>query len=212
MANNDKSESSPAGGQDAPEIQDLEDLISRIGEAADANGDRVSIEDVLDKVGYRSFAPFLLLAGIVSMAPVISDIPGVPVMAGLLVALVAGQLIAGRKQFWLPQWLLRRSMKSKSLRKGLSYLEKPARFIDRIIHPRWTGITRHAGTYAIALASVAVALLTPAMEFVPFSAILAGIAFTAFGLALVANDGLLAIIAFVFTAGIVGALAFKLLG
>lgn len=64
----------------------------------------------------------------------------------------------------------------------------------------------------IALASVAVAALTPAMEFVPFSAMLAGIALTAFGLALIANDGLLAIIAFVFTVVTIGALGMKLLG
>lgn len=193
------------------EVQDLDDLISRIEEAA-SKDERVSLEDVLDEVGYRSFAPFLLLSGIVSMAPVISDIPGVPVMAGLLVILVAGQMLAGRKQFWLPQWMLRRSMKSESLKKGLGYMKKPARFVDRIIRPRLTGVTRHAGTLAIALASVAVAALTPAMEFVPFSAILAGIALTAFGLALIANDGLLAIIAFVFTVVTIGALGMKLLG
>lgn len=125
------------------EVQDLDDLISRIEEAA-SKEERVSLENVLDEVGYRSFAPFLLLSGIVSMAPVISDIPGVPVMAGLLVILVAGQLLAGRKRFWLPQWLLRRSMKSESLKKGLGYMKKPARFVDRIIRPRLTGVTQHA--------------------------------------------------------------------
>ena len=43
----------------------------------------------------------------------------------------------------------------------------------------------------------------PAMEFVPFSANIAGAAFTAFGLALIAYDGRLALLAFVFTAMIV---------
>lgn len=39
------------------------------------------------------------------------------------------------------------------------------------------------------------------MEVVPCSANLAGAALTAFGLALIAHDGLLALIAFAFTAG-----------
>jgi hypothetical protein len=41
------------------------------------------------------------------------------------------------------------------------------------------------------------------MEFVPFSANIAGAALTAFGLALIAHDGLLALLAFVLTAMIV---------
>jgi hypothetical protein len=50
------------------------------------------------------------------------------------------------------------------------------------------------------------------MELVPFSANLAGIVLTAFGLALIASDGLLALIAIVLTAGTIGVVAHQSLG
>ncbi|MGQ0751395.1 MAG: exopolysaccharide biosynthesis protein, partial [Betaproteobacteria bacterium] len=56
------------------------------------------------------------------------------------------------------------------------------------------------GTYVIAGVCVVIAGAMPVMEVVPFVANGAGAALTAFGLALVAHDGLLAILAFGFTA------------
>lgn len=41
------------------------------------------LHDVLDIIGHRSFGPLLLFAGIVMLAPVVGDIPGVPVLMGL---------------------------------------------------------------------------------------------------------------------------------
>ncbi len=43
----------------------------------------------------------------------------------------------------------------------------------------------------------------PVMEFIPFSANIAGIALTALGLSVITRDGLLALIAFGFTAAII---------
>ena len=55
------------------------------------------------------------------------------------------------------------------------------------------------------------ALAMPVMEAIPFSANLAGIALTAFGLAVIAHDGLLALIAFAATAAGVVVIASYLL-
>lgn len=54
-------------------------------------------------------------------------------------------------------------------------------------------------------------LLMPLMEFVPFSANIAGFTFTVFGLSLLANDGLSALIAFVFLGTIIGFFAYGIL-
>ena len=51
----------------------------------------------------------------------------------------------------------------------------------------------------------------PVMEVIPFSANAAGAALTAFGLSLIARDGLLALIAFTFTAITIGLVAYNLL-
>jgi hypothetical protein len=132
---------------------------------------------------------------------VIGDIPGVPVLMGLLVILIAGQVLIGRDHFWLPGWLLRRSVSQNKIRKAVGWMRPVARFLDRWSKPRLTRLTRGAGLVVAGAASLVIAAATPLMEVVPFSANIAGIAITAYGLALIAADGLVAIFAIAFSVG-----------
>lgn len=61
----------------------------------------------------------------------------------------------------------------------------------------------------IAVVCLGIAATMPTMELVPLSSNAAGIALAAYGLSLIARDGLLALIAFVFTAITVGAIVYK---
>jgi hypothetical protein len=123
------------------EVATLEQLLDRIGKATQ-DGGRVSLGAVLDVVGRRSFGPLLLLAGLVTLAPIIGDIPGVPTLMAVLVWLSAGQLLLRREHVWLPRWLLERSMAPDKLRQALKRLHAPARFIDRMLWPRLTMFTQ----------------------------------------------------------------------
>lgn len=176
----------------------LAEVLDRIEGAAEE--ERVTLDAVLDALGRRSFGPLLLLPGLVMVAPIVGDIPGVPVLMGAVVFLTAGQILLQRRQIWLPGWLLRRSVKSGSVCKTAGWLRRPAAWIDRHTRRRWTALVHHGAVLAIALACLVIAAATPLMEVVPMSANLAGLAITSYGLALVAEDGLLAAIALVFTA------------
>ena len=182
-----------------PEPTNLEQLLDRISKAAREKGP-VSVNDILNVLGRRSFGPVLLAAGLVTLAPLIGDIPGVPTIIGAVVFLMAIQLLLGRKHFWLPYWLLRRSVERDKLCKGLEWMRSSARFIDRFLRPRLTVFADDAAVYAIAVICLVIAATMPVMELVPFSANAAGIVLTIFGLSLIARDGLLALIAFVMTA------------
>jgi hypothetical protein len=116
-----------------------------------------------------------------------------------------------RHHIWLPHWLLKRSVSPSKLRKTLGWLRAPARFVDRLLRPRLTMFTHHTGSYVIAVVCIIVAAATPMMEMVPLSANVAGAAITAFGLALIAHDGLLALLAFAFTATTIGLIVYNLL-
>jgi hypothetical protein len=186
---------------------DLEDLIERVDETA-RKREKVSFGDVLDVTGHRSFGPLLLLAGLVMVMPIVGDIPGVPIALGLVVLLISGQMLLRRECFWLPQWMLKRTVKSDKLQKGLKWTKKPAAWIDKFLRPRLHRFVEGAGAYMIAIASGAVALLTPTLELIPFSANLAGAVLTVFGLALVARDGLMAIVGLVLVAGTATAVVF----
>lgn len=192
------------------ELTSLEQLLDQISNTA-ADRDRVSLDAILEAAGHRSFGPVLLVAGLVTLAPFIGDIPGVPTIMGMLVLLTAGQLLFRRKHFWLPRWLLKQSVSRDKLCKALKWLRSPARFIDRLSWSRLTMFIQGTGIYVIAIACIAIAAAMPAMEAVPFSANGAGAALTAFGLSLIARDGLLALLALVVTAITFGLVLYHLL-
>lgn len=172
----------------------LQQLLGQIRESAGSSG-QVSVNDILSGVGERSFGPVLLLAGLITLAPLIGDIPGVPTILGLIVLLTLGQLLFQRHSIWLPSWISQRSVPRDKLLKGLDWLQKPARFLDRWTGPRLVFLVDGPGLYVMATLCMLVAMAMPAMEVVPFSANGAGAALMAFGLAIVARDGLLAVVA-----------------
>lgn len=204
-------EPEPRARREDQEPHSLAEMLDRIGDAEPDAGDQVSLDAVLDVVGRRSFGPLLVAAGVIILVPLVGDIPGVPVLVGLVVLLVSVQLLFRREHIWLPRWMLKRSVAREKLCKGLGWLRRPARFVDRLLRPRLTVLTRGPAIYVIGATCILVAAATPAMEFVPFSATIAGAVLTAFGLALIAHDGALAVTAFVLTAGGLGWVGYELL-
>jgi len=142
------------------ELTNLEQLINRIGEAAQ-DGDRVSLGNILEVVGHRSFGPLLLVAGLITLAPIIGDFPGMPTIIGIIVFLISVQLLFGRKYFWLPSWLLKRSVARDKLGKAIEWLRPPARFIDRFLRPRLKILTQGFAIYAIAFICMVIAAAMP---------------------------------------------------
>lgn len=188
----------------------LQELLERIDTIA-REGDSVSLGQIMEAVGRRSFGPILVIAGLVILAPLIGDIPGVPTMMAIFVLLVAIQVLMGRRHPWLPRWLLNRSIAGDKLVKAIGWLRKPARFVDRLLRPRLQVFTHQAGVYATAVLCIGIAAALPPMELVPFTANAAGLALTALGLALIADDGLLALIAFLISGGAIALLLYYLL-
>lgn len=172
----------------------LEELLQRIEEAA-GDHERVTIEQIMQAVGARSFGPLVLTAGLILSTP-LSGIPGLPSTMAVLVLLVAVQLLLRRKHFWLPQWILSRSVASARLRTALQHLQYPARLIDKPLRPRLKVLTYDGGSRIVAGVCLLMALIVPPLEFMPFAATIIGVALAAFGLSLITHDGLLALLAY----------------
>ncbi|WP_372719050.1 exopolysaccharide biosynthesis protein [Novipirellula sp.] len=197
------------GGQSSEgEVHDLQGVLDRVASAAEDES-KVSIGDVMDRLGKHSFAPILLLPGLIMVAPVIGDIPGVPVMMGLIVILGSVQVVMKRDHFWIPGWLEDRKVNRSKVTKTIGWLRKPARFLDRWSKERYTYLVDHAGIYVIAAVCIVIAAATPVMEVVPMSANVAGAAITAFGLAILARDGLIAMLAIAFSLATAGLLVYQ---
>lgn len=177
--------------------QTLVDVVEEITHAGDGDGP-ITVEEIVETVGSRSFGALLLVPGLIVLSP-ISGIPGVPSLGGIAIFLIAGQMLLGRKSLWLPGFLLRRSVSQERMGRAERFLLPPARFVDRITGERWTFLTSGIMAYVIAAACVLIAVVMPPLEAILFANVLTAAAVSAFGLALVANDGLLALIAFGFT-------------
>lgn len=179
-------------------MQPLKEILNEIEELS-ADRPEVYVDDIFRKLGEGAFGPALLTLGIISISPV-GDIPGVPAFLSVFIILVGGQLALGRERFWLPQFLLKRPIKAQHLRKIVRFLRPVARVVGRIIWRRLAFLT--TGPFARAIGGVCtlLALTLPPLEFIPFGATAPSSAITAFSLALVANDGLLASLALILTA------------
>lgn len=183
------------------EPTNLEQLLDTLGDAPAEDGDSVSVDDIVGAVGRRSFGPLLLVTGLLAASPV-STIPGMPTTLGVLVALIAVQMLLRRERFWLPGWVVKRKISREKFCKGLGWMRKPAHFIDRFLKPRLEVVTNQGGLFAIALLCSLIGVAMPSLEFVPLSTHIAGLALTAFGLSLIARDGLVGILALSLTAGV----------
>lgn len=178
----------------------LKELLDRLRSGTEGQV-HVSVGDVLSTVGERSFGPVVLIAGLITLAPLIGDIPGVPTLLGLMVLLTLGQLLFQRHSIWIPSKLAQRNVERKTLVKGLDWIEKPTRLLDRWTKPRLIWLVRGPGQYVMAIICMTVAVAMPLMEVIPFSANGAGLALMAFGLSIVSRDGLLALFAITATGG-----------
>ncbi|KAA0693219.1 exopolysaccharide biosynthesis protein [Halopseudomonas laoshanensis] len=185
-------------------LHNLEQLLEHIAVLA-KDEQQVSMAQVVESVGDRSFGPLLLIMGLTLFSP-LSGVPGMAIFAGLFVLLIALQMLVGRKHFWLPGFILNRSVAQSKLIKALDWLKPTARRVDRMIKPRLNFMLHPSSTYLIAGLCVMVGAALPFLELVPFSSSIVGLALAILGLALVARDGLLVLIAVSFI-GAAGSLA-----
>ncbi|MFW6354418.1 MAG: exopolysaccharide biosynthesis protein, partial [Verrucomicrobiota bacterium] len=123
-------------------------------------------------------------------------IPGMPTALGSMVLILALQVLLHRENIWMPDWIQRRKLQSDKVCRGVQLARKPAAVVDRLMRPRLTFFTRHAGYWGIVALSALVAATMPPLEILPFVATSAGLILTLLALALITQDGLVALIAF----------------
>ena len=184
----------------ARSLDNLESLLEEVGDAADAADRQVTVGDLLDRIGTRSFGALLLLPALIAFTP-LGGIPGLPTAMAAVVIVIAGQLVIGLDHFWLPDVILRRSVKPQKLRRSADVLRRPAGWADKLIRRRLTRLTREPFVHLAAFLCILLALTVPPLEIVPFAGSLSWAAIGIFGLALIARDGLLSLIALGFSLG-----------
>jgi|TARA_R110000796_G_scaffold250728_1_gene380330 hypothetical protein len=177
-------------------MHNLEEMLEHVAGLAKGE-DKVSMGQVVESVGDRSFGPLLLMMGLTLFSP-LSGVPGMAIFAGLFVLLIAVQMLIGRKHFWLPGFILKRAVAQDKLVKAIEWVKPLARRVDRLIKPRLNFMLHPSSTYLIAGLCVLIGAALPFLELVPFSSSIVGLALAVLGLALVSRDGLLVLISVAF--------------
>ncbi|MGF1554294.1 MAG: exopolysaccharide biosynthesis protein [Paracoccaceae bacterium] len=174
------------------EERSLSDVLDSLEATADDGEMRVN--DVLGAFGDRSLGAILAMLGLVVMIPVFGSIPGVPTLVAVLVIAMTAQVALGRGALQVPGRLGRASIGRERVESGIERARPWARRVDRVLSERLTVLTRgRLGRGCIAFAAVLLAVTMPPLEVVPWAALAPATGITAFGLALIARDGLFAL-------------------
>lgn len=165
--------------------------------------DRVTVGVIVESLGHRSYGAILMMPVLVDWSP-LGGVPGVQSFLAVVAAIVAAQMLVGRRHLWLPGFVARRSIDSAKLRKAAAGLRGVARFMDRHFHGRLEWLTRKPFSRVAAGVVIAICLAVPPLDLIPFGGSGPMLAIALFGLALLVRDGVLMLVALMLSAGAVG--------
>ena len=168
----------------------LSDVLDDIaGKVDDGVGTHLTVGDILDSVGRRSYGPLLLVVGLFAISPA-TIVPGMTWFAAAVTLLVAGQMALGMRRTWLPRGALQAELRREALRSGVDKGRSFAKWVDRLLKPRLTFLTKPPFVNLVALLCICAALITFPLGLIPFAPLAPGFAVVFFGLGMVARDGL----------------------
>jgi len=151
----------------------------------DADG-TVSLEEVLARAGDRGYGVMLLLLAIPCFIPVLP--PGTSGVVGMLMILIALQLLLGRRQPWLPARWRRKRLAPSTVQaiqtKGVALLQR----IERVSYPRGRWLTRNGlmlRVSALTIILLSLVLSSP----MPFMNTLPALAVALIAVGLMNHDG-----------------------
>lgn len=164
----------------------LSDVLDRLEDAAE--GDSIPVSKVVEKLGQKSFASLMLIFALIAVSPA-SAIPGLTATVAAIVFILMVQMILGRDSVWLPDVILRRELSTERLCKGIGWLRRPVRFVERFLKERLTWLLHRPWIYLPQLLILALTLFMPFMEIIPTSGSIASAVIALFAAGLLTRDG-----------------------
>ncbi|TGN61818.1 exopolysaccharide biosynthesis protein [Paracoccus liaowanqingii] len=177
----------------------LSDVLDQL--ESSVRGESITVEDVIEKLGRKSFASLMLVFSLISTSPA-SAIPGITTVVAAVVFILVVQMIAGRNCLWLPRFITRRRMSSEKLCKGIGWMRTPVRFVEHYLKARLTFLFHRPWLWLPLILIMCLTLVMPFMEIIPTSGSLASAVIALFAAGLLTRDGALVIASFVLLAAI----------
>ncbi|WP_022707915.1 exopolysaccharide biosynthesis protein [Paracoccus zeaxanthinifaciens] len=177
----------------------IEELIERIGEAA--TGEETSLREVVEALGQRSLAAYLLVPSLAVLSP-LSGVPLFSTICGAAIFLISAQMLMRRDHLWLPDILMRRRLPSKRLEAAVRWMRGPARFLDRITARRIGFLVHRPFIWVTQAMCLIAGLVMPVLELVPFTSSILGGMVSMLALGMLARDGVFTILGFAAIGGL----------
>ena len=135
-------------------------IIARIVALAEEAGpDGLTIRDVLDRLDERAFGVAILIMAIPCLIP---GLYGPPQILGVPIILLAGQMMLGRSEPWLPEALLNRRLSKTWLDGMAGFAAKRMGWFERLSKPRLSffaqGLGERLAAFFMILATVTIVL------------------------------------------------------
>jgi hypothetical protein len=124
------------------------------------DSERVTVGEILDALDNRAFGLATLIFSIPSIVPMP---PGVPTVVGVVLLIIAVQMVFGREDLWLPRFLSKRSFPRKPLVSAFEKFVPRLEAIEKLAQPRLMFMTGRVATVLIGLVVLfmAVVLILP---------------------------------------------------
>ncbi|MBM3603167.1 MAG: exopolysaccharide biosynthesis protein [Alphaproteobacteria bacterium] len=168
-------------------------MIGRVQKAA--SGERTRVGDIAEALGRDSLPPNLMIPALAVVSP-LSGIPLFSSICGIMIALISAQMLLRREQAWLPGFVTRKEVSTERLRKGAEWMQRPARFLDRITRRRLSWLVRRPMLWVTQLICLCCGLMMPMLEILPFTSSLMGVVVSLFAFGMLARDGLFTVFGF----------------
>ncbi|MEZ5477657.1 MAG: exopolysaccharide biosynthesis protein [Thiolinea sp.] len=162
---------------------------------AEAEGEELQLGSVVEALEGRGFGPILLAPALLALLPT-GGIPGVPTTAGIIIFLVAIQMVFGKTSPWLPKRLREFSFSRDRFNSMLDKVLPVTRKLDAWFHTRLETLTRSPFNRVLALCCALLGLSMIPLELLPFAAAIPAAAIVLIALGLSTRDGVLILLAF----------------
>lgn len=184
--------------------QTASDVLREAHDAVD--GETSTVGELIDALGIASYTPLVMVPSLALVSP-LSGIPGFSSLCGLLIAAVCAQQIMERPSLWVPGWIKRAEMSSEKARRGLSWLVRPVRWLDRVTRRRLHGLVTPPLVRLPQGVCLLLGLIIPLLEFIPFTSSIAAAVIAVVTTGIFMGDGLLVLIGLICAGAIAGGLA-----
>ena len=152
---------------------------------ASQESERLTVGDIIAVLRDRAFALLVVLLGLPNCLPMP---PPIPLVCGLLLLVIAVQIVAGMSSPWLPRRVLGQSVARETVAKAVTRAVPLLRRLERWSRPRMSVFETALGMRGMGVLLLAMALaLIVAPPF--FGQIPLGLAVSLIGLGLVERDG-----------------------